>query len=184
MTGQEPKPHPPTRDTQQENRWTPWRPQLFPESSIPPKRENVPCGSRRMHPSLQEAVSFSRQKYSHYKVALQGCVKLSAGKQTFAACSKYCFKYLNCPAFKKLVGAFILLRAFISCWLYFYHSCFCYVLKMLKDLGYLTPVDVKLQVPFYFKPPAEVVRPVAAPKPKSNPAHKQLSTRWTTCMCL
>ena len=59
---------------------------------------------------------------------------------------------------------------------YFYHPCFCYVLKMLSmDLGYLNPADVKLRVPFQFVPPVEVVQPAAAPKPKPKAAPKQLS---------
>ena len=58
---------------------------------------------------------------------------------------------------------------------YFYHPCFCYVLKMLSMDASLATADVKLRVPFQFVPPVEVVQPAAAPKPKPKAAPKQLS---------
>ena len=42
--------------------------------------------------------------------------------------------------------------------------------QVFQDLGSLNPADVKLWVPFQFMPHVEVVRPVAAPKPKAKAA--------------
>ena len=44
-----------------------------------------------------------------------------------------------------------------------------------KDLGDFNLADIKLQVPFQYVPPVEVVQPTAARKPKPKAAPKQLS---------
>ena len=56
--------------------------------------------------------------------------------------------YCPPPPLLQAGACFILLRAFISCWLYFPHPCICYVLTVLKDLGHLNQADLKLQMPF------------------------------------